>query len=73
MGVKQPVQIGIRMYQLWMGVDERAGARPKGRKGSSIIEDVHIEAVLHVVIAHEAEDIVVNIAEEVDLAEAMST
>lgn len=72
MGVKQPVQVSIRMYQLWMGVDERAGARPEGWKGSSIIEDVHIEAVLHAIIAHEAEDIIVNVAEEVDLAETMS-
>lgn len=69
-GVKQPVQVGIRMNQLGMGVDERAGARPEGRKGSSVIEDIHIEAVLHVVIAHEAEDVIVNIAEEVDLIEA---
>lgn len=71
-GVKQPVQIGIRVYQLWMGVDERAGAGPEGRKGSSVVEDVHVETVLHAVIAHEAEDVVVNVAEEVDLAPGMS-
>ena len=71
-GVEQPVQVGIRVYQLWMGVDERTGARPEGRKGSSVIEDVHVETVLHVVIAHKAEDVVVNVAEEVDLAESMS-
>lgn len=72
MGIKQPVQVSVRMNQLWMGVDKRAGTRPKGRKGSSVIEDVHIEAVLHVVVAHEAEDVVVNVAEEVDLAMGMS-
>lgn len=69
-GVKQPVQVGIRMYQLWMGVDERASARPERRKGASVVEDIHVETVFHVVIAHEAEDIVVNVAEEVDLEKA---
>ena len=68
-GVEQPVQIGIRVYQLWMNIDERAGARPERRKGASVVENVHIETVLHVVVAHEAEDVVVNVAEEVDLAE----
>ena len=66
-GVKQPVQVGIRVYQLWMGVDERAGARPEGRERAGVIKDIHVEAVLHVVIAHEAEDVVVDVAEEVDL------
>ena len=69
-GVKQPVQVGIRMYQLWMRVDERAGARPEGGKRASVIEDIHIKAVFHVVIAHESEDVVVNVAEEVDLVES---
>lgn len=55
-----------------MGVYKRAGARPEGRKRSSVIEDVHIEAVFHMIIAHKAEDVVVNVAEEVDLAEGMS-
>ena len=71
-GVEQPVQVGIRMYQLRMRIDERAGARPEGRKGASVVENVHVETVLHVVVAHEAEDVVVNVAEEVDLAESMS-
>ena len=31
------------------------------------IEDVHVEAILHVIIAHETEDIIVDIAEVVDL------
>ena len=55
------------MYQLWVRVDERAGSRPEGGKGASIVEDVHVESVLHVVIAHKAEDVVVNVAKEVDL------
>ena len=71
-GVEQPVQVGIRMYQLWMRIDERAGARPERRERASVIENVHVETVLHVVVAHEAEDVVVNVAEEVDLAESMS-
>ena len=71
-GVEQPVQIGIRVYQLWMRIDERASARPERRKGASVVENVHVETVLHVVVAHEAEDVVVNVAEEVDLAEKMS-
>lgn len=71
-GVKQPVQVGIRMYQLRMRIDERAGARPKRRKGASVVENVHVETVLDVVIAHKAEHVVVNIAEEMNLAERMS-
>ena len=66
-GVKQPVQVGIRVYQLRVGVDEGAGTRPEGRKGSRVVEDVHVETVLDVIIAHKAEDVVVNVAEEVDL------
>lgn len=72
MGVKKPIQVGIRVYQFGMSIDKRAGARPEGRKGASVIEDVHVETVLHVVIAHEAEDVVVNVAEEVDLAASVS-
>lgn len=41
----------------------------KGRKRASIIENVHIEAVLHVVVAHEAEHVVINVTEKVDLKE----
>ena len=68
MGVQQPIQVGIGVYQLWVGVYERAGTRPQGREGASVVENVHVETVLHVVVAHEAEDVVVNVAEEVDLA-----
>ena len=67
MGVKQPIQISIRVYQLWMSVDERSGSRPEGRERAGVVEDIHVETVLHVVIAHEAEDIIVNVAEKMDL------
>jgi hypothetical protein len=68
--IEQPVEVGIRMDELRVSVDEGAGARPEGRERTSVVEDVHVEAVLHVVIAHEAEDVVVDIAEEVDLPRA---
>ena len=55
-----------------MSIDERTSSRPKGRKGASIIKDIHVETVFHVIIAHEAEDVVVNVAEVVNLAESMS-
>ena len=71
-GVQQPVQVGIRMYQLRMRVDERAGARPEGGERASVVEDIHVETVLHVIIVHKAEHVVVDIAEEVDLTESMS-
>lgn len=66
-GIKQPIQVGIRVYQLWMGIDERSGSRPEGRERAGVVEDIHVETVLHVVVAHEAEDIIVNVAEEMDL------
>lgn len=72
MRIQQPIQVGIWVYQLWMGIDERACTRPEGREGASVIEDVHVETVLHIVITHEAEDVVVNVAEKVNLAESMS-
>ena len=56
-----------------MCVDEGAGARPETWKGSGIIEDVHVEAVLHVVVAHETEDVVVDIAVEVDLGPSINS
>lgn len=45
----------------------KRGDVPKRRKGACIVQDVHVEAVLEIVVLHEAEDIVVNIAEVMHL------
>ena len=66
-GVEEPVQIGVWVDEFGVGVYEGAGTGPEGGEGAGIVEDVHVEAVFHVVIAHEAEDVVVNVTEEVDL------
>lgn len=50
-----------------MGVDEGSSARPEAGKGAGVVQDVHIEAILEVIVAHESENVIVNIAEEVDL------
>ena len=50
-----------------MSIDEGAGARPQRREGPCVVEDVHIETIFHVVVTHESEDIVINVAKEVDL------
>ena len=65
--VKQPVEVGVGMDEFRMRVDEGASPGPEGGKGACVIEDVHVEAILHVVVAHEAEDVVVDVTEIVDL------
>ncbi len=67
MCIKQPAEVSFWVDQLGVCVDERTGARPQGRKGASVVKNVHIEAVFHVVITHEAENVIVNVAEEVNL------
>lgn len=65
--VKQPVKVGVGMDELRMRVDEGARPRPERGKGARVVEDIHVEAVLHIVVAHEAEDVVIDVTEIVDL------
>ena len=46
---------------------EGTSSGPEGGKGACVVKDVHIEAVFQIVVSHEAEDIVVDVAEVVDL------
>lgn len=71
--VEQPVKVGFRMDELWVSVDEGACAGPQGRKGTGVIEDVHVEAVFHVVVPHETKNVVVDVAEEVNLSDDVSS
>ena len=50
-----------------MSIDEGAGSRPEGGEGARIVEDVDIETVLQSIVPHEAKDIVIYVAEVVDL------
>lgn len=65
--VKQPVKVGIGVDEFRMRVDEGAGAGPERGKGARVVQNIHVEAVLHIIVAHEAEDIVVDVTEIVDL------
>ena len=65
--VQEPVEISVWVNELGVGVNEGAGTGPEAGERSRVVENVHVEAVLHVVVAHETEDVVVNIAEEVNL------
>ena len=65
--VKQPVEVGVRVDEFRMRVDEGTSPGPERGKGARVVEDIHVEAVLHVVVAHEAEDVVVDVTEIVDL------
>ena len=67
-GIEQPVQVSIGVYQLRMRIDERASTRPERRKRAGVVENVHIETVLHVVITHESKNVIIYVTEEVDLA-----
>ena len=40
---------------------------PEGGKGASIVEDVHVETVFHIVVSHESEHIIVDVAEIMNL------
>ena len=66
-GVKQPIEVSVRVDEFRMCVDEGAGAGPERREGAGVVEDVHVEAVFEIVVAHEAEDVIVDVAEEVDV------
>lgn len=66
-GIEQPIQVSVGMDQFRMRVYERHGSRPKGREGPGIVENVHCEAVLDLVVSGKAEDIVVDVAKEMDV------
>ena len=68
MAVKEPIEVSVRVDELGVGVYEGAGAGPERGEGARVVKDVHIEAVFEVVLGHEAEDVVVDVAEEVDLS-----
>lgn len=65
--IQEPVEVGLGVDQLWVGVDKRACPRPERRKGPGVVEYVHVETILHVIVPHEAEHVVVNVAEEMNL------
>ena len=67
MGIEKPVEVCFGVDELWVSVDEGAGAGPEGGEGARVVEDIHVEAVFHVVVAHKAEDVVIDVAEVVDL------
>ena len=73
MRIKEPVKISFWMDEFGVAVDEGTGARPQRWEGSRIIENIHVEAIFHVIVAHEAEDIIIYITEEVDLLRGVST
>lgn len=64
-GVQEPVEVRLGVDELRVRVDEAHGAGPEAGEGAGVVEDVHGEAVLDVVVAGEAEDVVVDVAEEV--------
>lgn len=51
-----------------MRIGEGTGFRPEGWEGTRVVEDIHIESIFEVIIAHEAKNIIVDIAEEVNLS-----
>ncbi len=65
--VQQPLKVRLWVDQLRVCIDKGASARPQRWEGARIVEDVHVEAILHIVVSHEAEHIVVDVAEEVHL------
>ena len=55
-----------------MLVDKGSSSRPERREGASVIKDVHVKAILHTVVSHEAKDVIVNVAEEMNLGSGIS-
>ena len=70
LGIEQPAEICLRVNELGVCLNESASLGPEGGKGASVVENVHVEAVLEFVVAHEAEDVVVDVAKEVHLEQA---
>jgi hypothetical protein len=65
--VQQPIQLRIRMKHIRVLGYEVTSLSPETGKGASVVEDIHVEAVLDLVISGKAEDIVVYVAEEMNI------
>lgn len=67
--VHEPGDVRVVMHQIpaLLGLDEASGDFPQGCKTARVVEDVHVEPVDDVVVAQEAEGVVRNVAEEVDV------
>lgn len=65
--INQPIKIRIGMNVLRMSSHELLRDLPETRKGSCIIQDIHVEAVDDFVVTEEAEWVVGDRAEEVDV------
>ncbi|KAI9642282.1 hypothetical protein NHQ30_009084 [Ciborinia camelliae] len=65
--LQQPRQIRLGMKEMRVRSRKRPRFTPERREGACVVEDVHVESVFELVVAHEAEDVVVDVAEEVDL------
>ena len=66
-GIEEPSEICFRVDEMRMSCGKSSCSCPEGGEGACIVEDVHVEAILHIVITHESENIVINVAEIMNL------
>lgn len=66
-GGQEPVQLCGGVDEVCVGRNELNCRAPKGREGAGVVEDGHVEAVDQAVVAQEAEWVVIDVAEEMDL------
>lgn len=65
--LEQPFIVGILVDQILVALDKSLGPVPQRWERSGIVENGHVESVRHVIVAHEAENIVIDVATEIDL------
>ena len=66
LAVRHPIHRVILMQILRMRRQKLLGLRPQRRYGLGVIVEIDCEAVSFVVVRHVSEDVVVDVAEEVD-------
>ena len=67
LGIEKPCEISFGVNKVRMGSCKGSCSGPEGWEGARVVEDVHVKAVFEVVVPHETKDVVVNVAEIMNL------
>lgn len=66
-GFEEPAEICFRVDKMGVSCGESHCSSPKRGKRACIVKNIHVKSVLHVVIPHESEYVVVDVAEIMNL------
>lgn len=66
-GVARPLGLLVSIEEIWVRGHELARAPPQRRKTPGVVQNRHVEPIQQVLVAHESEHVVDNVAEKVDV------